>query len=206
MILKRLPAGIYAANCYIIGCNETKNAMIIDPAGDEEKIINTIKDLDLKVEGIILTHAHGDHIGALKKLKSYFNVPIMLHENDKYLLEDSNKNLSKQMSMEDVEITPDVLLKDKEKINIGKLKAEIIHTPGHTKGSISIKVDESVITGDTLFTGSIGRTDLLGGSFEEIIDSIKNKLMVLDDNIKVYPGHGPSSTIEKERKTNPFIK
>ncbi|QEK12074.1 MBL fold metallo-hydrolase [Crassaminicella thermophila] len=205
MILERIPAGIYAVNCFVLACKDTKKACVIDPGGDAEEILNYIKKNDLDLAFILLTHAHGDHIGGIPKIKEKIDIPVLVHEDDGYMLSDGNKNLSNLMSGPNVEIVADRLLKDGESIELGNLKLQIIHTPGHTRGSICIKVDNILFTGDTLFANSIGRTDLEGGSFEKIIDSIKRKLLVMDDNIKVLPGHGPMSTIGIERLNNPFI-
>lgn len=206
MKILRIPAGIYAANCYIIYSDTSKEGIVVDPGGDVDVILNKIKDEELKVKYIILTHGHGDHIGGVLELKKALDVPVLIHEMDKELLIDGNKNLSSTMAMGSIEIEPDILVKDGDIIEFGDLKGEIIHTPGHTLGGISIKVGDSLITGDTLFAGSIGRTDLLGGDFDTIISSIKNKLLNYPDETKVYPGHGPSSTIGKERMTNPFLR
>ncbi len=205
MILEKITVGSYMSNCYIVGCEETKEAAVIDPGADFKKIYETIEELNVKIKFVILTHAHGDHIGALNEVIKKYNVPVYVHEDEVDMLQDANKNLSRMMFRKEIKVEPQKLLKDGEIIELGNLEMEIIHTPGHTKGSISIKVENIILTGDTLFNGSIGRTDFLGGSFEDIISSIKTKIFKYDDEVIVYPGHNSPTTIGNERKTNPFV-
>lgn len=205
MELMRIPAGIYAANCYIVYSENTKDGIVVDPGGDADHILETIEKNKLNINHIILTHGHGDHIGGVTELKNALNVSVMIHEEDAEMLRNGEINLSTTMAMGSVEIEPDKLLKDGDIIKFGDLEAEVIHTPGHTKGGICLKIENILITGDTLFAGSIGRTDLSGGNYETIISSIKEKLMVLSDNIEVFPGHGGPSTIGRERVRNPFL-
>jgi hydroxyacylglutathione hydrolase len=202
----RIPAGIYAANCYLVYSENNKEAIVIDPGGDVDDIIAQIESLNLNIKYILLTHGHGDHIAGIDGLKQYVNVPVAVHKDDEYLLKSGKDNLSSMMAMGTIELSPDILLNEGDKISFGDLKAEIIHTPGHTPGGISIKIEDSLFTGDTLFAGSIGRTDFPGSSFESIISSIKDKLLIYPDDTIVYPGHGPSSTIKRERASNPFIR
>lgn len=205
MIFEKLVVGSYMSNCYIIGCDRTKEAVIIDPGANFNLIKETVKELGVIPKLVILTHGHGDHIQALKETKDEFNVKILIHETESNMLEDPNKNFSKMMFRKPISITADRNLKDGEVIVLGDLKLEIIHTPGHTPGSISIKVENILITGDTLFNGSIGRTDFPGGSFDELINSIKNKLYKFEDNTIVYPGHNSPTTIGTEKNSNPFV-
>jgi hydroxyacylglutathione hydrolase len=202
----RIAAGIYAANCYIVYSTNTMDGVIIDPGGDVDDIIKVVEDKGIKIIGIILTHGHADHIGGLEDLKEKLDVDIMIHEDDREMLADADVNLSNIMAMDSVEIEPDIILNDGDTINIGDKEILVIHTPGHTKGGICLKIEDNIITGDTLFQGSIGRTDLYGGDFNAIINSIKSKLMIYKDETKIFPGHGAPSTIGDERVNNPYIK
>lgn len=206
MKIERLPVGIYAANCYVVYCDEIKDALVIDPGGDSDEILDRIEKLGLRIKYIILTHGHGDHIGGLLDVRNKTGAPVLIHEKDEEYLKDSKKNLSSMMFFGSVELEADRLLKDGDKLTLGKNIVEIIHTPGHTPGGISIKIDNCIFTGDTLFAGSIGRTDFAGGSYEEIIHSINERLIIYLDDTIIYPGHGPSSTIGREKDSNPFVK
>lgn len=205
MIFEAMAVGSYYSNCYIIGSDSTKEAAIIDPGADFSKINKKIIELGLIPKIIILTHAHGDHIGAVMDFVENYGTIIYIHKDDAGLLKDGNKNFSKVLTGKGISINPDVELDDKDEIKLGDLNFEIIHTPGHTKGSICIKVGNIMLTGDTLFNKSIGRTDFLGGSFEEIINSIQEKIFKYDDEIIIYPGHNSPSTIKSEKLGNPFV-
>lgn len=206
MKIVRIPAGVYAANCYLVYSETTRDGIIVDPGGDADSIIDYIKRENLNIDKIILTHGHGDHIGGVIELKEKLGAKVMIHKDDVELLKDGSKNLSTTMSMGAIEIEPDIELNDGDIIEFGEFKAKVIHTPGHTKGGICLKIEDKLITGDTLFVGSVGRTDLVGGNHSKLIESIKEKLMILPDEIEVLPGHGGSSTIGYERKSNPFLK
>ena len=201
-----MPAGVYAANCYIVYSENTKIGIIVDPGGDVEDLIKVINENHIKLEYIVLTHGHGDHIGGVKELKNKYNIPLLIHGHDIELIQDGKKNLSNIMAMGPIELIADMTLKDGDVIEFGGISALVLHTPGHTKGGICLKIDNYIITGDTLFKGSIGRTDLLGGDYEELINSIKTKLLVLSNETIVLPGHGQPSSIGKERISNPFLK
>ncbi len=202
----RIPAGIYAANCYLVYDEESKEGIVIDPGGDVDDIIAKIEEFGVEVKYIVLTHGHGDHIAGVEELKAYTKAPVAVHKDDEPLVRDGSKNLSSRMATGTVEFAPDILLNEGDKISFGNLEAHVIHTPGHTPGGISLKVENALFSGDTLFAGSIGRTDFEYSSFKDIMDSIREKLLVLPEETRVYPGHGPSTTLKMEKQTNPFIR
>lgn len=205
MIFEEMAVGSYMSNCYIVGSDKTHEAAIIDPGAEFTRIDSKIMELGVTPKMILLTHAHGDHIGAVLELIKKYNVPVYIHEDDAGALVDSSINLTKVLFRKEVTINPDVKLKDGDKIMLGDLEFEIIHTPGHTPGGICIKVENIMMTGDTIFNKSIGRTDFPGGSFDQIISSIKDKIFKYDDDTIVYPGHNSPTTIKSEKMGNPFI-
>ncbi len=206
MKVLRIPAGIYAANCYVVYSENTKNGIIIDPGGDSEDILKIVEDKNININYIILTHGHGDHIGGVMDLINELKVPLLIHEDDEDMILDAKMNLSNIMPVGSIELKPDKLLNDGDIIKFGELEAEIIHTPGHTKGGICIKIEDNLITGDTLFQGSIGRTDLIGGDYGTIISSIKERLLGFPNETVVWPGHGSETTIGIEKESNPFLR
>ncbi len=201
MLIKSLVVGMMEANCYIVGDESTKEVFIIDPGGDYNKIKKVIDKDNLKPIAVINTHGHGDHIGA----DSEFGLPVWIHRLDAEFLKDPSKNLSGAFGflLKTKEATR--LLEAGDILNIGSYALEVMHTPGHTPGSICLKEKGVVFTGDTLFCEGIGRTDFAYGSEEDIMRSIKEKLFNLDDDHVVYPGHGPTSTIGNEKTNNPFM-
>ena len=199
MIIKAIPTGEIQANCYIVMDENTSEAVIIDPGADEEIIYNLIENMKAKVKYILLTHGHFDHVGAVEYLSEKLNVPFYINKKDEeYALKDDYvfRKLRKA----------DGYLKEGEIFKLGNKEIKVLETPGHSKGGVSFLIEDNLFTGDTLFLGSVGRTDFNGGSFEEIISSIKTKLIPLGDIIKVYPGHGPSSTISYEKMRNPYLR
>jgi glyoxylase-like metal-dependent hydrolase (beta-lactamase superfamily II) len=204
MKIIRIPIGTYQTNCYLVADEETKEAFIIDPAGDLEQIKNLIEEKTYDLKYIILTHGHGDHIGAVEGLKEASDAVLLVHEEDAEMIRDNQLNLTFRMG-EKIEIEADQTFRDGETLMVGELELKFIHTPGHSKGSSCVLVKDALFSGDTLFLNSIGRTDLYGGDRREIIESIKNKLLILPEETKVYPGHGQSTTIKNELKKNPFF-
>ncbi len=200
MIFK-LAVGPMACNAYIVACDETKEALVIDPGADAGRIKALALKHGLKVKCVVNTHGHGDHIGA----NGAFKVPILIHSLDAGALTDPVMNLSEMFFFRITSPEASRLLKDGDLIEFGKKSLTVIHTPGHTPGGISLKMGDAVFTGDTLFCGGIGRTDLPGGESDKLLMSIRHRLMALDDDTRIYPGHGPDSTIGDERRNNPFI-
>jgi len=200
-ILERIVVGPMETNCYIFGSSKTKEVLIIDP-GDEYSKIKRILDMNnFKTKFIINTHGHIDHIGADDK----FNLPVYIHSLDKDCFNNPTKNLSSFFNFRKTMNFKVESLNDEDEINIDMLTLKVIHTPGHTQGSICLSIEDIIFTGDTLFCEGVGRTDLPNASHKQIIQSIKNKLLKFSDDIEIYPGHGPSSTIGNERRNNPFL-
>lgn len=192
-------------NCYLVYCDITKVGTIIDPGDKSLAILDRIKKLGLTIKCIINTHGHIDHIQGNEWFQQETKAPVIAHYQDQILYEKPRLNMSvltKACSIKN----PDVLVQEYNSIEIGESSLEVIHTPGHTKGSICLLGDGYLFTGDTLFAGSIGRTDFPGGSYEQMKESLLLKLMPLSDDLRVLPGHGPESTLKEEKKTNPFLR
>lgn len=200
------PAGIYGANCYIVFSKSTRKGIVIDPGGDADEIIDDLVKNNIDVEYIVLTHGHGDHIGGVKELKEKLKAPVVIHNEDADMLQDASLNLSNTMSMGEIKITPDKTVEDGDTLVFGALKAMIVHTPGHTKGGMCLLIEGNLFCGDTIFKGSVGRSDLYGGNHEILINSIKEKILTFPDNIKLFPGHGQPTTVGEQRATNPFLR
>jgi hydroxyacylglutathione hydrolase len=192
MIVKRFAVGWLSTNCYIVGCEETREAAVIDPGMENEReaelILDFIKQNSLHIKYIINTHGHPDHVAGNTFIKEATGAPILIHEKHS------------------AHVQADRKLHDGDIIQLGTLKLVVLHTPGHTPDGISLLADNAVFTGDALFAGSVGRTDFPGGSYEELMRSIKTKLLPLPESFKVYCGHGPPTTIGDEKRHNPFLQ
>lgn len=207
MIHEILPVGPLQCNCSVVGDEQSHEALVIDPGDDIEDVLKLVEKHGLKVKQIIITHAHIDHVGGAMKLRARTGAPIILNENDQALLRMLDVQASWIGMPAPGEVQIDHSVRQDDKVRAGSLEAVVLHTPGHTEGSISLYFpsEQKLIAGDTLFAGSIGRTDLPGGSFEKIINSLHDKLLALPDETVVVPGHGPLTTIGSERESNPFL-
>jgi len=200
MEIKKIVVGMYEANCYIIMDNNTNEAVVLDPGGDVEDIVKVIKSINAKVKYILLTHGHIDHTSGVQQLKSITNAIVCISKKDNDLI-----TAGEYLFGPLIKGGADKLLENGDIIAISNLEFTCIDTPGHTPGGMSFFIENCAFTGDTLFAGSIGRTDFAGGDFNTIITSIKTKLLCLDGDTIVYPGHGPYSTINNEKLNNPFL-
>lgn len=208
MLLATFPVGPLQCNCSIIACPETKEAAVIDPGGDADHIIELCEKQGYKIKYLLHTHAHFDHIVGARAVKEKTGAKICLHQEDQWLYDNVDKQGKLFGFKFDAPLPIDHYLNDEEELSIGNVKTTVIHTPGHTPGSSCFSLagkDSILFAGDTLFHGSIGRTDLWGGSFDQIIKSIKGRLFELDDSTEVITGHGESTSIWAERRENPFV-
>jgi glyoxylase-like metal-dependent hydrolase (beta-lactamase superfamily II) len=207
MILKGLEISSMGVNCYIVGCEETREAAVIDPGGNARAILNLLEKENLTAVYIINTHGHIDHIGANAEVKEATGAKILIHEGDGNMLVNTMSNLSFLMGSRVTSPPADEFIKEGDIIKIGNtVELEVIHTPGHSAGGVCLKTGNIIFVGDTLFQGSIGRTDFPGGSYKQLVTNIKEKLLCYDDDVVCYPGHGPATLIGFERKNNPFLQ
>jgi len=208
MILETFPVGPLACNCTLLGDPATGEAIVIDPGDEVNLIARRLTELGLKLKQILVTHAHIDHVGGAMRLKRLTGAPILLNENDLPLLKMMDQQAGWIGVATPETAPPDENLADGQLVGLDKYPAQVIHTPGHTQGSICLHFAplKLLVAGDTLFAGSIGRTDLPGGDYDQIIDSIQSRLLALPDETRVLTGHGPATTIGAERRSNPFLR
>jgi glyoxylase-like metal-dependent hydrolase (beta-lactamase superfamily II) len=207
MIHEILPVGPLQCNCSVIGDEQSRQAIVIDPGDDIAQIVALIQKHDLQVNQIVITHAHIDHVGGAMKLRAATGAPILLNQNDYALLKMLDVQAAWLGMTNPGKVEIDQSVGSGDLVQTGSLAAQVLHTPGHTEGSICLyfPAEKTLIAGDTLFAGSIGRTDLPGGSYEKIIHFLHDKILTLSDDTAVVPGHGPLTNIGEERETNPFL-
>ena len=207
MIIKELTVGPIMANCFILGCEEKKEAAVIDPGDETDRILDTLQEFNLSTKYIINTHGHFDHVGGNRKLKEVTGADILIHPADVPMLSKLSASAAAWGLFAEDSPAPDLTIEEGDTVIVGTITLSVIHTPGHTQGGISLLSDGILFVGDTLFAGSIGRTDFPGGDYDTLIASIQNKLFPLGDDVRVLSGHGPETTIarEKHKRNNPFV-
>ena len=192
-------------NCYLVSCDKTGKAIVVDPGAGSNMISKWLKEKNKDVEYIVLTHGHWDHLGAVEDLRRELGVKVAIHKDDAAMLTDPKLNLS-YYSGRNMALSPaEILLEDNQVLKIGEMEVKVLHTPGHTPGGICLLTKDGLISGDTLFSTSIGRTDFPNGDLNLLLKNIREKLMVLDDNLPVYPGHEEFTSIGREKKYNPYL-
>lgn len=207
MKVECIPVGRLFSNSYLLYDSDQMEGILIDAGDEAESIMNLIELCDVKVRGIYLTHGHFDHVLAVRDLREELGCGFYIHERDAETLSRVPADARYFLGIDvDPPPDPDGWVSDRQILRVGKYRVKIIHTPGHTPGSVCYLADEVIFTGDTMFAGSIGRVDLPGGSLRDILNSINEKILSLPDHYVIYPGHGPSSTIGVERKLNPFLR
>jgi hydroxyacylglutathione hydrolase len=205
VIIQSLVVGPIQANCFILGDEKTQEAVVIDPGDEAQRILTGLQKQALKLKFIINTHGHFDHVGANKALKEKTGAPILIHRAEAPLLAQLSSSAAVWGMQVDDSPPADRLLEDGDRISFGEITLEVIHTPGHSLGGISLYTPKDLFVGDTLFAGSIGRTDFPGGDYDQLISGVRTRLFVLGDDVRVFPGHGPATTIGQERRYNPFF-
>lgn len=204
MFIETIVVGPLQENCYVVACEKTKEAVIIDPGAEADRIYDVVGSHDLSLTAILNTHGHPDHVGAVADLVERTSVPFLMHQDDVFLIEGFDSDPIRVFLQTKTPPKPHRFLQDHEILKIGSLTVTVAHTPGHSPGSVCFLVEDVIFSGDTLFANSIGRTDLPGGNQQQLLRSIQERLLSQADNIIVYPGHGHPTTIGHERRFNPF--
>lgn len=206
MIVETLVVGMIQANCYLLGDEASGEAVVIDPGGDTPVVLRALAARKLKPVAIVATHGHFDHVEGLGPLKAATGAPILLHRDDLPLVQ----GMRTQAALFGIKVgdapPPDRFIDEGDQIRFGAHALKVLHTPGHSRGSVCLAADRGVFVGDLLFAGSIGRTDLAGGDYDTLIDSVRTKIFSLPDDTRVYPGHGPTTTVGVEKRMNPFFR
>ncbi len=207
MILEGFPVGPIQANCYIVGDEATQKGVIIDPGDEADRILSRVRQNDLEIEVIFNTHGHFDHVGANKKVKEATGAKIAIHPDDAHYLGKISQSAAVWGMFAEDSPPPDMLLEDGQVLEVGGLKFQVFHTPGHSPGSVSLYLPDAdlVFTGDLIFAGSIGRTDFPGGDYATLIRSVREKIFPLADDVRILSGHGPVTTVGNEKLHNPFF-
>ena len=206
MIIEKLAVGPIMANCFVIGCEDSKEGAVIDPGADADRIMDVVKRAGLKITRIINTHGHFDHVGGNAAIKAATDGELLIHASDAPMLAQLDQMAGAFGLSVENSPPPDRMVAEGDRIQVGRLTLTVLHTPGHTPGGISLHSNGHVFVGDTLFQGSIGRTDFPGGDYDTLIRSIREKLFTLDDGVVVYTGHGPETAIGTEKQFNPFAR
>lgn len=210
-LLTTIPVGALEANCYVVTCAETRQALLVDPGAEAERILARVRLLGVRVSAVLHTHGHFDHISGTEAVLAGLDeqgLPLLAHPADRYLYERAARAAGAPYGypLPETLALPDTELVDTKVVEVGTLRLEVIATPGHTPGSVCLLCGDVLLSGDTLFRRGIGRTDLLGGDEEAIYESILTRLYPLPEAVRVFPGHGPETTIGEERRTNPFVR
>ncbi len=205
MKIHRLTLGIYQANCYIVQSEQTNEAFIIDPGDEAEQIQALLEREQIQPGRILLTHGHIDHFGAAAELQDFYRIPMLMHEGDRLFVENATI-IGGMMGYKRVRPPKiDRFFQDDEELVLAEMKCKVLHTPGHSQGSVCFLFDDVFFSGDTIFAGSVGRVDLPGGDWNALISSIRTRIFILSDHIRIFPGHGEETTVKDEKLFNPFL-
>jgi len=205
MQIETIVVSPFETNCYLVWNKTDKRGVIIDPGDEDERILERLEKLGVTAEAILLTHGHGDHIAAVKPIKDKLQIPLYIGRGDEAMLESPSANVSAFLGFQITCPPADHIVADGDIVKIGSIAFSVIATPGHSAGGVCYFAERFLFCGDTLFYGSIGRTDLPGGNYQQLIDSIDRNILTLPDDIVCYPGHGPATNVGQERKNNPFL-
>ena len=206
IICETIVVGAFGTNCYLVHMQQNPKCLVVDPGAEPEKIFQVLSENNLEPTAIINTHGHVDHVGANKDIKDRFDIPLYIHDADSHMLRSVLQSGFALVLGAKSSPPADIFMKDGDQLDIGGVRLQVIHTPGHSPGSICLFGEGVLLSGDTLFCRGVGRTDFPGGSWEELERSLKEKIYILPDDTVVFPGHGPGTTIGQEKHSNPFVR